>query len=44
LYRLLLPLFTGLIAGEILGYLTGIAAGLTYSFGTGELPRYTLWR
>ncbi len=44
LYRRLLPLFTGLIAGEILGYLTGIVAGLSYSLATGELPRYTLWR
>jgi hypothetical protein len=44
LYRRLLPLFTGLIAGEILGYLTGIVAGLAYSLCTGEPPRYTLPR
>lgn len=44
LYRRLLPLFSGLIAGEIMGYLTGVVAGLAYSLWTGEPPRYTLWR
>jgi hypothetical protein len=44
LHRRLAPLFSGLIAGEILGYLTGIVAGLAYTFCTGEPPRYTLWR
>jgi hypothetical protein len=44
LYRRLIPLFTGLIAGEVLGYLFGIVAGLTYYFMTGEPPRYTLAR
>jgi hypothetical protein len=43
-YRRLAPLFVGLIAGEILGYLTGVVAGLAYTFCTGELPRYTVWR
>jgi len=43
-YRRLAPLFIGLIAGEILGYLVGIVAGLAYTFCTGEPPRYTLWR
>ena len=44
LYRRLLPLFSGLIAGEILGYLTGVVAGLAYALCTGEPPRYTLSR
>ncbi len=44
LYRRLAPLFLGLIAGEILGYLTGVVAGLGYTLCTGELPRYTVWR
>jgi hypothetical protein len=44
LYRRLLPLFTGLIAGEVLGYLFGVVVGLAYYFITGELPRYTLAR
>jgi hypothetical protein len=44
LYRRLMPLFTGLIAGEVLGYLFGVVVGLAYYFITGELPRYTLAR
>ena len=36
--------FLGLIAGEILGYLTGIVAGLAYALCTGDPPRYGLWR
>lgn len=44
LYRRLAPLFIGIIAGEILGYLTGILAGVAYTLCTGELPRYNLWR
>ncbi len=44
LYRRLAPLFIGLIAGEILGYLTGVVAGLGYTVCTGDLPRYNVWR
>lgn len=44
LYRRLLPLFMGLIAGEILGYLLGVVIGLGYYFCTGELPRFSMWR
>ena len=44
LYRQLTPLMLGLIAGEILGYLVSIVAGLGYWAVSGELPRFSFWR